>query len=133
MIFALFVMLAVPANDLPACDEEAAERGVQQEMNICAHREFLIADAAMNEQWRLTRAHMQERDEEWTSEYDERPGYFETLLAAQRAWLTYRDAHCQSEGYEARGGSLEPLLVSTCKRHLTEKRTEELRSLAETY
>lgn len=133
MIIALLLALAAPADDLPECNEEAAEMGVQQEMNICAHREYLIADAALNEQWKLTSEQMKSRDAQVDSSWDERPGYFETLLTAQRAWLQYRDAHCQSEGYEARGGSLEPLLVATCKRHLTELRTEQLRELAQTY
>lgn len=139
MIWSSLMLLAAapapdPADDLPECNEEAAEMGVQQEMNICAHREYLIADAALNAQWRLTRQAMQERDSEAEKpDWDNRPGYFETLLEAQRAWIAYRDAHCRSEGYEARGGSLEALLVATCKRDLTEKRTEELRSLAETY
>lgn len=133
MISAL-LMLLVQANDLPECDKQAAEMGVQQEMNICAHRDYLIADAELNAQWRLTRQAMQERDsEDEKPHWDERPGYFDTLLEAQRAWIAYRDAHCRSEGYAARGGSLEPLLVSTCKTHLTELRTAQLRELAETY
>lgn len=133
MIFTLLMLLA-QAGGLPECDEQAAERGVQQEMNICAHRDYLIADAALNVQWRLTRQAMQERDSEADKpDWDERPGYFDTLLEAQRAWIAYRDAHCRSEGYSARGGSLEPLLVSTCKTHLTKLRTTQLRELAETY
>ena len=94
----------------------------------------LHADAALNAQWRLTRQAMRERDSEADKpDWDDRPGYFDTLLEAQRAWITYRDAHCRSEGYSARGGSLEPLLVSTCKTHLTKLRTAQLRELAETY
>lgn len=134
MIAALLLLTAAQAGNLPECNEEAANRGVQQDMNICAHREYLIADAAMNEQWKRTRDHMQALDAEADlPSWDERPGYWDTLLAAQRAWLQFRDAHCRSEGYEARGGSLEPLLVATCKTTLTEKRTEQLRSLIETY
>lgn len=133
MISAL-LMLLVQANGLPECDEQAAEMGVQQEMNICAHPDYLIADAALNVQWRLTRQAMQERDSEADKpDWDDRPGYFDTLPEAQRAWITYRDAHCRSEGYSARGGSLEPLLVSTCKTHLTKLRTAQLRELGETY
>lgn len=132
MISALLMLLA-QANDLPECDEQAAEMGVQQEMNICAHRDYLIADAALNAQWRLTRQAMRERDSEADKpDWDDRPGYFDTLLEAQRAWIAYRDAHCRSEGYSARGGSLEPLLVSTCKTHLTGLRTAQLRELIET-
>lgn len=133
MISALLLLLA-QAGALPECDEEAAERGVQQEMNICAHRDFLEADAALNVQWRLTRAVMRQRDAEADlPAHDTRPGNFDTLLEAQRAWLTYRDAHCRADGYTARGGSLEPLLVSTCKTALTLARTAQLQELARTY
>lgn len=133
MIAALLLLLQpVAAEGLPDCNEELAEQGIQQEMNICAYCDFLTADAALNEQWALTRAAMQVRDADRYRE-DDRPGYFETLLEAQRAWITFRDAHCRSEGYRARGGSLEPLLVATCKTALTEARTEELKELARTY
>ncbi|MEO0417410.1 MAG: lysozyme inhibitor LprI family protein [Pseudomonadota bacterium] len=130
----LLAPAAPMAVDLPKCDQEAAERGVQQEMNICAHRDFLIADAALNAQWKVTRAKMKARDADWESykpDYATRPGWFASLLEAQRAWLSYRDAHCRVDGYAARGGSLEPLLVSTCKTALTEARTQELTALAE--
>ena len=136
-MFAPLLMLLLQPQELPECDEEAAEMGVQQEMNLCAHRRFLIADRELNEQWRLTRAHMQERDANWdefhADSYDTRPGYFDSLLEAQRAWLTYRDAHCRTQAYEARGGSLEPLLYASCRTALTQARTEELRQLAQTY
>ncbi|UAB76902.1 DUF1311 domain-containing protein [Erythrobacter sp. SCSIO 43205] len=128
------LLMLVQASDLPPCDQEKADQGIQQEMNICAHREYLIADENLNAQWKLTRAEMKRRDSEADlPEWDERPGYFDTLLEAQRAWLTYRDAHCRSDGYFARGGSLEPLLVSTCKTALTIERTAQLRELARTY
>ncbi len=106
----------------------------QMEMNYCAHEDFKAADARLNAQWSVTSAEMKRRDQAYDdASSDGRPGYFATLLAAQRAWLTYRDAHCRSEGYEARGGSLEPLLVSSCKAHLTNLRTADLEELARTY
>jgi len=77
---------------------------------------------------------MKARDKAWqdnATRPDNRPGFFASLLEAQRAWLTFRDAHCRLEGYYARGGSLEPLLVSTCKTALTEARIGELRALAD--
>lgn len=130
----LFLQSAPAAATLPQCDQEAAERGIQQDMNICAHRDYLIAHAALNAQWKVTRAKMEARDADWENykpDYDTRPGWFASLLEAQRAWLTYRDAQCRVDGYTARGGSLEPLLVSTCKTALTEARTQELKELAE--
>ena len=131
----LLLLQAVPAPaNLPDCDQAAAERGIQQDMNICAHRDYLIADAALNAQWRVTRDKMKARDADWESykpDHDTRPGWFASLLESQRAWLIYRDAQCRVDGYTARGGSLEPLLVSTCKTALTEARTQELKALAE--
>lgn len=108
---------------------------VQQEMNWCAARDYVAADADLNVQWKITAAAMKASDAEFIaqggSEYDTREGYFESLLEAQRGWLRYRDAHCRVDGYWARGGSMEPLLVSSCKARLTRMRTAELKVLAE--
>jgi uncharacterized protein YecT (DUF1311 family) len=128
-------LLLQSADTLPECDQVAAEKGIQADMNQCAYRDFLIADAAMNAQWDITRAKAKQDDANFaangSAEFDSREGHFATLLEAQRGWLRYRDAHCALEGYVARGGSLEPLLSSSCKTRLTQARTEELKALAE--
>ena len=103
----------------------------QQEMNYCAAQDFRVADAGLNAQWEKTAAAMKQRDADPDSRRDGRPGYFTTLLSAQRAWIKYRDGHCASEGYLFRGGSMEPLMVSTCKTKLTEDRTQQLKFLIE--
>lgn len=119
-------------NPVPAIDCE--EPMTQMAMNHCAFEDYKEADAALNAQWTLTSAAMKQRDEDSPPlDWDDRAGYFDTLLEAQRAWITYRDAHCRSEGYRARGGTLEPLLVSSCKAHLTRLRTADLEELARTY
>ncbi len=128
MIFLLPAMMFA-ATDAPF--DCSVDQMTQQGMNYCAYQDYLAADAELNRQWKKTAAVMKERDEDWDSEYDDRPGYFDTLLAAQRAWILYRDKHCASEGYYARGGSLEPLLVSTCKTKLTKDRTQALQYLIE--
>ena len=134
MISSLLMILVQP-QELPPCNQEKADQGIQQEMNICAANEYYEADAELNAVWALARERMMERDaalEDYPlPEWDDRPGYFESLLESQRAWLTYRDAFCRTEGYAARGGSLEPLLAVTCKTALTRKRTQELQELLE--
>jgi len=133
-MFTVLLLLA-QTTGYPECNQAAADQGIQQEMNICAHGEFLEADAALNAQWRITRDAMKANDaqliERSGPDGDGRPGYFETLLEAQRAWIIYRDAHCRSEGNWARGGSIVPLLVSSCKTALTEARTKQLQDLVE--
>lgn len=128
-------LLLQSAEPLPECDEKAAEMGIQQPMNQCAYRDFVIADRELNAQWKVTSDAMKARDADFAKyggdQYDSREGWFESLLEAQRAWLVYRDAHCRVDGYTARGGSMEPMLVSFCKTHLTRERTEQLRALIE--
>ncbi len=105
----------------------------QMAMNRCAYLDNEAADAALNAQWKITAAAMKQRDTELDRDYDMRQGHFDTLLAAQRAWMAYRDAHCRNEGYFARGGSMEPMLVSGCLTQLTRVRTAQLAELVETY
>lgn len=124
MIFTVAMLILMQTPDIDCQDPSN-----QMEMTFCAHEDFVDADALMNAQWALTSAEMKLRDEGFDPSWDDRPGYFETLLDAQRAWLAYRDAHCLSEGYAARGGSMEPMLVSGCKAHLTRLRTAELEQL----
>ena len=127
MIAALLLLAAAePALDCTRDDLP------QMGMNMCAYRDFERADAAMNAQWRLTMAEMKEADRTIDRSYDRQPTHAATLLAAQRAWLTYRDQHCLGESFTARGGSMAPMLVSGCKASLTEARTKQLKELAET-
>ena len=103
----------------------------QRDMNVCSDRDFQAADRQLNSQWSRTTAQMRDLDEEPRANGDRRTGYFDQLLAAQRLWIGFRDAHCASEGYKARGGSMEPMLVSGCKATLTRARTMQLRELAD--
>ena len=136
MIASLLLPLLLQSADVvPQCDQAAADKGIQQAMNQCAYRDYLIADAELNAQWAITRARMKQDDADFaasaSAEFDKREGSFDRLLEAQRGWLRYRDAHCQVSGYGARGGSLEPLLVAMCKTQLTQERTQQLKDLVE--
>ena len=130
MIIAPLLLLAAAAAD-PAVDCENAM--AQPDLNTCAYQEYERADAAMNVQWTLTVAAMKEQDRAFDRSYDKRPGYYDTLLAAQRAWLKYRDKQCANESYAMRGGSAEPMLFSGCMATMTAARTAELKTLIAEY
>lgn len=127
--FAALALQATPPNPDWNCNDPQ----VQMEMNWCAGQDYEAADKALNAQWALTRAAMKARDTDWAQlgSADKRTGWAASLLEAQRGWLRYRDAQCALEGYEARGGSLEPLLILTCQTRLTRARTQELKELTE--
>jgi uncharacterized protein YecT (DUF1311 family) len=92
----------------------------QQGMNRCAAEAYERADKALNAQWaKVMAAYKDEKDAE------------KLLLDAQRAWLKYRDAHCQADAYENLGGSIWPMINSGCMADLTRQRTQELREMLE--
>lgn len=98
----------------------------QQDMNQCAARDFELADRALNEVWPQVLAYVRGQDE---GVDDGRASSESRLLAAQRAWIVFRDAHCTVDSYAMRGGSAEPLLYEGCRARITEARTAQLRAL----
>ena len=106
------------------CDEPTT----QFDMTECAGRDYEEADAELNVQYKATRKVLAERDKDIT---DGSQSAAESLLTAQRAWIAYRDAQCETEGLQAQGGTMQPMLVSACLANLTTKRSEELKQLAE--
>lgn len=128
MMLAAFLLLSAAAGE-PQVDCENPQ--YQIEMNFCAGKEYEVADASLNAQWKLTVAALKARDADIDRSYDTQPTHYETLLAAQRAWIAYRDQHCLSESFAARGGSMAPMLHSGCMTRLTEARTTELKALVE--
>ncbi|MFZ1681787.1 MAG: lysozyme inhibitor LprI family protein [Rhizobiaceae bacterium] len=115
------------AEDEPEIDCADMTNLPQQHMNWCAGQDFEAADAELNAVWRESIAAARLADTELKDMGDDgRPGYEETLKAGQRAWIGYRDGWCAYVGFQARGGSLEPFLVSSCMAGLTRARTREL-------
>jgi len=51
------------------------------------------------------------------------------LLEAQRAWITFRDAHCTAVALPNQGGTIHPLIYNSCRAAVTRQRTEQLREL----
>ncbi len=119
-------ILAQATAAAPVCEKPQT----QTDMTICATRDYQLADAMLNAQWEETAAIMRRDDASLAEAPDGHASYFDTLLEAQRAWLAFRDAHCTSEGFQARGGSMEPMIVAQCKADLTRQRIAQIAALA---
>lgn len=130
LAFAILTCLVVSAGSAYAVGpkQNCSDPQTQAEMTQCAGDEFDAADKALNAQWKLTRAAMVETDANLD---DDQKGAEKTLLKGQRAWIDYRDGQCEAEGFAVRGGTMEPMMVASCKARLTELRTKELKALAE--
>lgn len=72
-------------------------------------------------------------DREIDREFDTRRSYSATLLASQRAWLGFRKAQCEIEGYAARGGSSENMIVDECIAAVSEARTKQIKEMLKSY
>ena len=108
----------------------------QGNVKLKVARDADAADAALNEQYRATMAVMAKDDAARNADLkkgiekpDGDPTYQAALLAAQRAWLAYRDTQCRLAGFEYRGGSAESLAGGQCLVTLTRARTAELRQI----
>jgi uncharacterized protein YecT (DUF1311 family) len=51
----------------------------------------------------------------------------EKLKAAERAWIQYRDLHCDAAEQQIDGGSMSPMVRAECMRETTEHRIQELK------
>ena len=118
------VLLAQGGTDVLHCDNAMT----QTAMNMCSKQAYDRANAELNRVWEQVRAYARRADASYDHD-DGEPDHWDTLLKAQRAWLIYREEHCRLSSYDARGGSLQPLLASDCMTSLTEARTAELSRL----
>lgn len=117
------------AQDEPQVDCAKAE--TQADMNICANKDYEAADTELNAVYKKAMVAMKDTDKELGEIDANYVGAVDALKKAQRAWIDYRDGQCELAGFEARGGSMEPMLVSGCLADLTKKRTEELKGLTQ--
>ncbi|MEO9914311.1 MAG: lysozyme inhibitor LprI family protein [Parasphingorhabdus sp.] len=102
----------------------------QLDMNICSRQEFEVADKALNEQWSKVAAHKKSNDES-ALKNGVKGGYFEILLKSQRAWIAFKDRHCDAVADAYRGGSIRPLIYNDCRTNLTKQRTDQLQKMIE--
>lgn len=103
---------------------------VQMEMNACAELDFEKADKALNRLWPTIVADAKARSADLADVVKERgvPTPLEALLAAEHAWIAYRDAECSYEPYSAFGGTMQPMIGSMCKARITRARIAELKA-----
>jgi uncharacterized protein YecT (DUF1311 family) len=126
----LMIVFCVMPYMAMAQDVDCENALAQQEMNFCAEQVWQAEDATLNETYASALAVMQEADASFAPEGDTEE---DRLRTAQRAWVEYRDAACDSAGYAMRGGSAEPLLIYGCMAMLTKERTAQLLILMQDY
>ena len=120
---ALAFSMAVMPLFASAQDIDCKSPQTQTDMNICAAQDYERADAELNRVWGEVRATLQTMG----NPVEGAPNPWETMLEAQRAWITFRDLACDAESAIYYGGSIRPLIYSSCLTRLTEQRMQDIR------
>lgn len=93
--------------------DDCGDRADQAGMNQCYGEVLKRADTRLQRTYDSLRA-------------DLSPDGRQRLLAAQRAWIAYRDAWCRFETAGVAGGSLYPTVLAQCLARLSDEQTAKL-------
>src|ERR1700750_979947 len=88
--------------------DPCADAQSQAEMNMCAAQKFKAADAELNRVYNRL-----------TSKLESDASQLARLKAAELSWLRYRDDNCGYEAAAYEGGSIKPLIYSSCLERMT--------------
>jgi uncharacterized protein YecT (DUF1311 family) len=104
----------------------------QMEMNQCSADEYKNADAHLNAVYakligvlQKDSSHAQQQSG-GEQRKPETPAV-DKLKAAQRQWIRYRDLHCSAVRSQYEGGTISPMMWTTCMTETTNYRVEELK------
>jgi uncharacterized protein YecT (DUF1311 family) len=109
----LFLAVASAAHAAPSCDQAAN----QAALNQCVGQAYKNSDAELNKVYTTVKGRL--KDDQALSR---------KLVAAQRAWVAFRDAECGFQTAGTEGGSVHPMAVAMCLDSQTRARTAALRA-----
>ena len=111
------IAFALPLFVGAARADECADPPNQLAMNECGGKAFREADRKLNEAYGQIVNRL--RQDAATRKQ---------LVGAQRAWVAFRDAECAFKSSSGEGGSIHPLLLTTCWKTLTDNRLKDLQN-----
>lgn len=97
----------------PVCNNDGSGRDTA----VCAYGELAKADAQLNDAYQKTLVLLGSTDAKVA------------LVAAQRAWVKFRDADCLVQDRIFQNGTMRAALVGSCLKDRTEQRTKELEKI----
>jgi uncharacterized protein YecT (DUF1311 family) len=113
LLAAPFVFAAAPASAGEADGVDCNNAMAQNDMNICADKDYRKADVLLNKAYKDAMKGIDAHSQD-------------LLKAAQREWIKFRDAECTFESAQNEGGSIYPMEYSGCLTTLTKDRTKQL-------
>jgi uncharacterized protein YecT (DUF1311 family) len=137
LVFLFFAIL--PANqDIKPAEHNAAQEKpcdsakTQQEMNQCSGDEYHKADKNLNGLYTVVirsiekdRMKAEKQNDLDQANCDEK--VLQKLKLAERAWIQYRDLHCDAARHQYDRGSISPMVWANCMKETTLHRIQDLR------
>ena len=105
LIIALFIL----------CFNNNSFDQTQLEINETANVKFKKADAELNKVYKQLMAILDKNEKQ-------------LLIQSEKDWMKFRDSHCKFDASQYEGGSIQPLIYSTCLEELTKKRITEIKA-----
>ena len=105
-------------SSFAAFSQDCSEAETTYDIKICLSKELDKHDADLNQQYKLC---MKKLDKVAQNK----------LRAAQKAWISFRDADCEFQADENRGGTLEGVSNLSCLSSKTKTRADEIRDCVE--
>lgn len=96
--------------------ENCADPQTQTDMTICAVKKYEQTDGELNAAYR-----------EIMTRLKDDPETARLLVAAEKAWMGFRDAECTFANASTVDGSIHPMLVAQCREAITRKRVDDLK------
>jgi len=107
---ALLVLVLLGLGGQMAAAEDCSNLQTQTDMTICAVGEYNKADAELNASYKQIMTRLKDD-----------PETAKLLVAAEKAWMAFRDAECTFANAGTDGGSIHPMLVAECREAITRK------------
>ncbi len=126
-------LVAQQTQKLADPQRDCAEAKSQMGLNQCAGEQYHKADERLNAVYRKALDIMQKnlssaQDHKDAHQIKYNQQAIAKLRAAERAWIQYRDLHCEAARHQYEGGSMSPMIWGFCMAQTTSDRIAELKS-----
>ncbi len=126
---ALLVLSGLASAHAQEVAANCADPQTTLEVNECVSRDLDKADAELNTVYKRAMASQVDVDKNLAETNSALVGAAKALRAAQRAWIDFRDANCESKTYADADGTIRTAEEISCRTEMTTNRTKELKEL----
>ncbi|MFC5458484.1 lysozyme inhibitor LprI family protein [Massilia niabensis] len=122
----VLVLLLLSAHAGPSFALDCNKRLTTVELNECASKEKDKVEAKLNSTYQRIMKSLSRPDPDTDSE--QRSRMKKSLISAQRAWVTFREADCDAVYEKHADGTIRNLMYISCLQRHAEKRVKDLES-----